>query len=274
MMAYLSFEWLKLSKRWMPRIILALLLGLTLVGFWGQASRISGRPDMLLPRGWLAALSFCSFFAPFFWPVLGGSWAGNEYGWGTIRTILSRRPQRLTHVLTALAVLLAGLAIALVVILVAGTVAGIAIALLTNNPTFTASVWNSDFLGILVKGYLTAWYVSGFYVLLAYAAATVFRSPAVGIGIGIGGTFAQLVVGRIFNALGGIWNDIAQHFPFEYTNSMIARVVGPGLLPGSGLTAVAPTAPGAGQSLAAITIYGAIALALTLVVVRTRDVTD
>jgi len=67
MMAYLSFEWLKLSKRWMPRIILALLLGLTLVGFWGQASRISGRPDMLLPRGWLAALSFCSFFAPFFW---------------------------------------------------------------------------------------------------------------------------------------------------------------------------------------------------------------
>jgi len=177
-----------------------------------------------------------------------------------IRTILSRRPQRLTHVLTALAVLLAGLAIALVVILVAGMVAGIAIAMLTDNTTFTAGVWNSNFLGILVKGYVTAWYVSGFYVLLAYAAATVFRSPAVGIG----GTFAQLVVGRIFSALGGTWNDIAQHFPSEYTNSTIARVVGPGLLPSSGLTAVAPTAPGADQSLAAITIYGAIALALTL----------
>src|SRR5450759_2977149 len=61
MSAYLSFEWLKLSKRWMPRVILLMMLALTILVFWGQATRIHGRGNLLLPRGWLAALAFCSF---------------------------------------------------------------------------------------------------------------------------------------------------------------------------------------------------------------------
>ena len=114
MSAYLSFEWLKLSKRWMPRVILALVLALLIIFFWGQSTRLEDRPDLVLPRGWLTAMIFFSFAAPFFWPVLGGSWAGNEYGWGTIRTILTRRPYRMEHVLAALAILLAGLLVAIV----------------------------------------------------------------------------------------------------------------------------------------------------------------
>src|SRR5579875_3858720 len=171
MTAYLSFEWLKFSKRWMPRVIVVLLLGLTAVAFWGQASRAGALGNLLLPRGWLAALTFCTYFAPFFWPVLGGSWAGNEYGWGTMRTILTRRPHRITHVLAALAVLLAGVALAIVAMLVMGTVAGLLVAAFTHHALFTAGVWNSAFLGLLLKGAVTAWYVSAFYLVLAYAAA-------------------------------------------------------------------------------------------------------
>ena len=82
MIAYASFEWLKFSKRWMPRVIVLLSLALIVLAFWGQSTHTEGGdlPNLFLPRGWLAALTFCSFFAPFFWPVLGGSWAGNEYG--------------------------------------------------------------------------------------------------------------------------------------------------------------------------------------------------
>src|SRR5947209_18679597 len=94
MTAYLSFEWLKFSKRWMPRIILLLLLALLVFGFWGQGTRVEDQVNLVMPRAWLAALVFSGFFAPFFWPVLGGSWAGNEYGWGTIRTRLTRRLYR------------------------------------------------------------------------------------------------------------------------------------------------------------------------------------
>lgn len=272
MTAYLSFEWLKLSKRWMPRIIALLLMGLTVLIFWGSGTQARGRPDLFLPRAWLSALAFCSFFAPFFWPVLGGSWAGNEYSWGTIRTILTRRPQRIEHVLAALAVLTFGLALAIIAIMIAASLAGATVALLTGNSVFTSGVLTASFLGILIKGYLAAWYVSAFYLLVAYAAATVFRSAAVGIGIGIGSTLAQLIVSGIFTELGGIWNDIALQFPFNYTRTMISQVIDAGLTPGSRIGRDTLGMPSVEASLVAIAIYALIVLAITLTAVRTRDI--
>ena len=171
MTAYLSFEWLKLSKRWMPRIIIGLLICLTALAFWGTGTRSSDRADLFLPRGWLAALTYCSFFAPFFWPVLGGTWAGNEYGWGTIRAALTRRPNRIEHVFAALAILFVGLAISILAILLAGTVGGLVVSGLTGNATWVGGVWSASFFGMLAKGTLTAWYVSAFFLLVAYAAA-------------------------------------------------------------------------------------------------------
>lgn len=269
--AYFSFEWLKISKRWMPRIIVLLMVGLTSVAFWGEATRALLRPDLFLPRGWLVALTFVGFFAPFFWPVLGGSWAGNEYGWGTIRTILTRRPQRIEHVAVALTVLLICVGLGTLALLITGTIAALIISGLTGNAAWLAGVWSGSFAALLVKGFLVAWFVSGFYVLLAYAAATIFRSAAVGIGVGIGGTFAQLVMLGIFVRLGGVWQTIATHFPYNYSQDVITHVVGSGL---SGRIAESsPSAPSAGGSMIALVIYSAILLALTVVAVRVRDVT-
>ncbi len=274
MTAFLSFEWLKLRKRRMPWTILGLILALTILAFWGQSTRGTGRPDLFLPRGWLAALSFCSFFAPFFWPVLGGSWAGNEYGWGTIRAILTRRPNSIAPVLAALTILLGALAVALAAILVVATVAALVISAATGNDAFTSGVWSGTFLATLVKGFLTAWYVSGFYLLLAYAAAVVSRSAAVGIGIGIGATLAQFVLRGILADLGGVWNDIAGQFPVVYANGMITQVVHDQLVAGTNLANVDSSTPSAGHSLLALAIYGAVFLAIMLATVRTRDVTS
>ena len=273
MTRYLSFEWFKFSKRWMPRIIVALLICLTALAFWGTGTRSGERADLFLPRGWLAALTYCSFFAPFFWPALGGSWAGNEYGWGTIRTALTRRPNRIEHVIAALAILFVGLAIGIVAILIAGTAGGLVVSGLTGNSVWVGGVWSASFFGMLVKGTFSAWYVSAFFLLLAYAAATIFRSAAVGIAFGIGSTLAQDVLMSIFLSFGGFWKSIALHFPMNYANSMITHVVGGGLIPGSNLASTGANDPSAGQSLAALAIYGAIFLALTLYAARVRDVT-
>lgn len=273
MMRDISMEWLKLTRRWMPRVLVVMVAGLTILAFWGEATRATERGNLLMPRGWLAALTFCSFFAAFFWPVLGGSWAGNEYSWGTIRTILTRRPYRIEQVLGALVVLFIGLAISLLVLLVVASAAGIVIALLTNNHVFTSGVFDGSFVVLLVKGFLVAWYVSAFYLFLAYAMATLFRSTAVGIGFGIGATFAQVVLFRIFEGLGGAWKTIADHFPFQYTNNLITVVVHGGLVPGTGLASVGPDTPSVNDSLFWLTLYAAILLAATLYFVRTRDVT-
>lgn len=273
MTGYLSFEWFKLSRRWMPRIILVMLLGLTVLAFWGEGTRHAGPGNLLLPRGWLAALTFCSFFGPFFWPVIGGSWAGNEYGWGTIRSILTRRPERMTQALVSLAVLLVGVMMALVAIMVVATAASIIVALATGNGAWTSGLFGGAFLGTMLKGLVTAWLVSSFYLLLAYSAAIVSRSAAVGIAFGIGSTLAELVLTGIFSSLGGVWNTVAQHFPFIYSREMITRVVGSGLIPGTNLASVEPGTPSAGASLVAIAIYSAVLLAAMLIAVRVRDVT-
>jgi ABC-type transport system involved in multi-copper enzyme maturation permease subunit len=273
MTAYLSFEWQKFSKRWMPRVILLMMLALTVLVFWGQATRIHGRGNLLLPRGWLAALAFSSFFGPFFWPVLGGSWAGNEYGWGTIRSILTRRPARATQALTALAVLLSGVLLGLIAILIIATGASLLVASFTGNASWTSGLFDGSFAATMLKGMLTAWYVSSFYLLLAYAAAVIARSAAVGIGFGIGSTLAEIVLRELFSSLGGVWNTIAEHFPFVYSQSMITRVVGSQLIPGTNLARVAPNTPDATQSLIALAIYAAILLAVLVGAVRMRDVT-
>jgi ABC-2 type transport system permease protein len=268
-----AFEWFKLSRRWMPRIILVMLLGLIVLAFWGYATRNVGRANLFLPRGWLAALAFCSFFAPFFWPVLGGSWAGNEYGWGSIRSVLTRRPERIVHVLAALAVLVVAVLIGILCIMAVATGASIVVTALTGNPVWTGAIWSAGFAATLGKGILTAWYVSSFYLLLAYCAAVIARSAAVGIGFGIGSTLAEVVLRELLSALGGIWNTIAEHFPFVYSQEMITRVVGSGLISGTNLARVEPNTPSANASLLALAIYGALILAAALFVVRTRDIT-
>ncbi len=273
MREYLSFEWLKMSKRWMPRVIVVLLVALIVVAFWGLGTRAAARENLLLPRGWLAALSLCSFFAPFFWPVLGGSWAGNEYGWGTIRSVLTRRPNRLEHFSAGLAVLLAGVALAIAAIVAAGTGAGAAVAWLTGNRVWVGGLWSADYLSMLLKGALTAWYISAFYLVLGYTAAVVFRSAAVGIAVGIGGTLAEYVLRRILEALGGVWQSIAEHFPASYSDSTITQVVKGGLVPGSSLADAGSSAPSAGQSLVALALYAVIFLAIAVSALRIRDVT-
>jgi hypothetical protein len=273
MTALVAFEWLKFRKRLMPKIIILLLVILTGLAFWGQATRDIGRDNLLLPRGWLAALSFAALFAPFFWPILGGSWAGNEYGWGTLRAILARRPNRIGHALVALAVLLAGTGIGLAAILVVGTGAGIVVSLLTGNAVWVSGLMGGTFLATLVQGFLATWYISGFFLVLAYTCAVLARSAAVGIGIGVGATLAQFVLSRILEALGGVWEQIAQHFPIVYTNDMITHVVGSQMVPGTNLAVSSPGSPSAGQSVLALAIYAGVLLAAMLYAVRVRDVT-
>lgn len=273
MMNEMSFEWFKLSRRTMPRIVLLLLAGLTVLAFWGYATRDLGRPNLFLPRGWLAALSFCAFFAPFFWPVLGGSWAGNEYGWGTIRAVLTRRPERISHALGALAVLIVGVLIGIVAIVAVGTVAAAAVSTATGAPVWSSGLFTGDFVATLLKGILTAWYVSSFYLLLAYGAAVIARSAAVGIGFGIGSTLAEVVLVRLFAALGGAWNTIAQHFPVIYADNMITQVVHASMVQGTNLARVPDDTPSAGSSLIALASYAAAMLVAMLAAVRLRDVT-
>jgi len=274
MTAYMSFEWLKLTKRWMPRLILAAVLSVVVILFLGTGSRPdSNLGNLFFPRALPASLIAAAFAAPFFWPVLGGSWLGNEYGWGSIRLILSRRPHRIEHVLASLVVLIAGIGLALVAALVVGSLAGIATSLLTGHAVFTSGVLTGTFLLTLLKTFLVTWYGASFILILAFAAGTIFRSAPAGIGVGVGATLAQFLTIGILDGQSGFWKTLADHLPLRYVENLTSSVAASSFIPGTSLARVSPGAPTVGQSIIALGIMMVALVAATCVIVRNRDVT-
>jgi hypothetical protein len=274
MTAYMSFEWLKLTKRWMPRMILAAVLAVVVIMFLGIGSRAGGNlSNLFFPRALPASLIGAAFAAPFFWPVLGGSWPGNEYGWGSIRLILSRRPHRVEHVLASLSILLIGIGLALLACLIVGTVAGVATSLLTGHTVFVSGVLTGTFMLTLVKTFVVTWYGASFIMILAFAASTIFRSAPAGIGVGVGATLAQFLTIGILDGQTGFWKSIADHLPLRYVENLTGSVAASNFIHGTSLARVSPGAPSVGQSIVALGVMMAGLLVVTCVAARNRDIT-
>jgi ABC-2 type transport system permease protein len=272
MTSLIAAEWIKLRHRWMPRVLVLLTLIAVALLFWGTGTQRDLRHDLIMPNGWISSLSFASLVAPFLWPVLGGSWAGNEYGWGTIRLVLSRRPNRAEFVLSGLLILAVFVAVALLVTAVFSSLFALTVSLLTGNAAFASHAFGGTFLGVLVKEFLASWYVLLFYLAISYAAGTLFRSGAVGIGVGIGVTLADLIVGGIFQGLGGTWEKIALHFPGEYTRTL-PELVAKGTLSRHAV-GLPSNSPGATECVIALALYILVPVVIALGLVGLRDVTS
>jgi hypothetical protein len=267
--ALFAAEWVKLRHRWMPRIIALIMFAIVALFFWGLGTT-SNRTDLIFPRGLLAALLSSAFVATFLWPILSGAWAGNEYSWGTLRMILSRRPNRIQYLAASLGILVVFAIITMVLAMVFSIVEGGVVAVLTGHSVVFTTGLRSNFTLVLLKTFVATIYVVCFYLVLAFAAGTIFQSPAAGIGIGIGFSIAQQVVFGIFYALRGPWRVIADHFPSAYAGSLPQRVA----LEGTSIFGSAPAnSPGIVESVMGLAIYIGILVALTVIVVQRRDVT-
>ncbi len=267
--ALIGAEWVKLKHRWMPRIIALILFAIVALLFWAIGTG-ANRTDLIFPRGMLAALLAAGFVASFLWPILSGAWAGNEYSWGTLRMVLSRRPNRIQYLAASLGILVVFVIITMVVTMALSLIEGAVVAGLTgHSAVFTAGL-GSSFTLVLLKTFVATIYVACFYLVLAFAAGTIFQSPAAGIGIGIGFSIAQEVVFGIFTALRGPWKVIADHFPSSYAGSLPQRIATESIKAFGGQNAGTPSVP---ESIIGLAIYIGILVALTVIVVQRRDVT-
>jgi hypothetical protein len=182
MTSLLAAEWLKMRTRLMPRVLTLIMVALIAFAFWDMDTNLR---NLILPRAWLAALYFASTFSIVLWPILGGCWAGNEYGWGIVRLTLSRRPDRVQWVLSAMSILVLVAGLVVVATLVVGTIAGIIVAAPTGHNLMLTDGLQADYGLILLKSGGAAWLVIVFYTLVAYAAGSIFRSASVGVGAGL-----------------------------------------------------------------------------------------
>ncbi len=125
--------------------------------------------------------------------VLAGNTMGNEFGWGTIRTVLAHGPRRAAFLFAKL-VTLAGSAAAFVL---TGFVAALAGSILVVVMSRGDASIQSDFAVGLIVNIAKVAYVTLPYVALATMVAVLARSAAAGIGFGIAVFFAESLVAQL-----------------------------------------------------------------------------
>lgn len=193
-------EWLKLSRRpatWVLGIILCVSVLALGYAFIFLASQLVGRspaspnnPDPraaaqgfregMLPRNLLTTvIPLLSTLGGPIALILGALAIGSEYSWGTMKTILTQRPGRLS----VIGGKLLGLAPILLIFAVGALLIGLVASLL-----YAAGSGGSlapPGVGALLKGVGASWLILAAWATLGVALAALFRSAALAIGLGL-----------------------------------------------------------------------------------------
>jgi ABC-type transport system involved in multi-copper enzyme maturation permease subunit len=211
MLPLLRSELFRLSRRWMPRVLLLIVL-LGVVGIYALlwltlATQDAGDTegldeDLALVGTRDIGLGIVNFFASILAVIIGASVVGTEYGWGTIRALLPRARSRLN----LMAAKLAALVIFDVVMIVAGFLAALAMSALVTSAENLDGDLGDDFLLESVLAVGRTVYVLLPYTALAFFVAVLTRSNAAGIAIGLAVLFAESIVLAIVTSITDIFD--------------------------------------------------------------------
>ena len=199
-------EWFKLRHRRMPWILLGITVLLVQVAFWssyalfrsgqmtagevGEQGSVSVSTDerflelFAFPTSLTNGLIVAHGFGGILLMILAASLIGSEYGWGTLRTVLTKGTGRWS-LLTAKLLLLAGLSVGVLIVATASVAVSSAIALATLDASWVSSSADWSGLGI---GFGKAIYGMLPYVALAVFAAVVTSSSGAAISISLATT--------------------------------------------------------------------------------------
>ena len=177
----IRWEWFKLSRRWLPWVMLALTVGITQVLFWSNVFFFDGDLSHRTLRenvaNGLASGGGFAFMAMF----LTIAFTGCEYSWGTMRPVLSRGVGRGRFLAAKLSVMLMVTAAGLVIVAAAIAVSSfIADAISATEP--------SQGYGSISLLDLLALYGRVVYSFLPYIALGLFfisLAPSEGVATGL-----------------------------------------------------------------------------------------
>lgn len=196
--------------------------------------------------------------------VLGAIVAGNGYGWGTWKTVLSQGPSRTSSVagsLAAMSVFVVGIVL---LTLALDTAVSSTIALSESE----AIIWPS--LGSIVESTLAGMLVLEMWALAGFALGTLARGPALSVGLGL---VWALVIENLLRGVGALLGPVAaftQVLPGTASGSLVGALVGtqPG---GDGTPGVLDVLSGP-QALATVAAYVVALPLLSILLVRLRDI--
>ena len=199
------WEWFKLRRRWVPWILLAFVMALQQLIFWLTAVFTNDLSYQSTSENIANGLGFASFFGPFVAVVLASVVVGGEYGWGTLRPVLSKGAGRWQFLASKAVLVVLFTAVLLIVLCVSITISGfIAEAALTASETAESYEDTSatDLLGL----YGRMLYAFLPYIMLAMFLVVLTGSNGVGIGLSMGYYIGE---GIILTPILGIfsWSD-------------------------------------------------------------------
>lgn len=195
--------------------------------------------------------------------ILGVLAYGSEYGWSTLKTVLTQRPGRLATLAGKLLALVATVAIYVVALFAATAACSAAIGFADG----AAGTWPAA--SDIVKALLTALLVMSMWALLGMLLSVLFRQSALAIGLGL--IYAIVLEGIVLNLAAQFsWiRTVSPWFPGANASALV-RSFGSVLRSAGALPA---DQVGAGQAALVLLLYAAAFVAVTAAVLRARDVT-
>jgi len=269
-------EAVKLAKRpmtWVSLLLLAGgLAGVFVLGYTSAhttgidaAARAGRIADLTLPKGIDSAFDVLGQIGPIVLAVFAALMIGSEFGWGTIRTMASTGASRSKLLLAKMLVLAGASALFLLMAALAGALASLAVTLFDGRH-ISAGTFDAHWFGQLALSLARTELVWFTIVMLAFAVATVFRSVAAGVAVGIGWMVLERVLLAFLITLGRLGDRVSQGLLVVNVNGLLRYN---GTLP----HAVDPGTPAEWRTIAILGCYMLVLLAVALVVFQRRDIT-
>jgi ABC-type transport system involved in multi-copper enzyme maturation permease subunit len=155
--------------------------------------------------------------------IFGVLAVGSEYGWGTLKTLLTQRPSRIQALAVKLLALLVSVAVAALVYLLVAAAASVLFAAIDGH---SLASW-PNFTNV-VGGYLALLLVWSFWALFGATLAILFRHSALAVGLGLAYMFAfeGLLLGLGASFGGDLLHNLEKAFPGPNAGSL-AMAFGP-----------------------------------------------
>jgi ABC-type transport system involved in multi-copper enzyme maturation permease subunit len=227
MLNLIRVEFFKLRKRWMPYVLLLVLLASILipivVSYINYQSDVDGfqiaewKEMIVLPDAMQNVFNSIPGLGIILVAIMAASTIGNEYAWGTLRQTLVRgtsRPRYLTSKLLSI-----GIA-AFIGVLIAIAV-GLIATIITSMVIEGEIIWGS-FVGYFFASLGRTLLVLVVYISMATFFSVLLRSSGLGIMVTIAWFIGESIIGGLLSMSSGWLADISQYLIMFNTNELLA----------------------------------------------------
>ena len=187
------WEWFKLRRRWVPWIVLGFVLIVNQLIFWLVAALTDDISYQSTSENIANGLGFSAFFGPFIAVILAAVVVGGEYGWGTLRPVLSKGAGRWQLLASKVSVVVLFTAALLIILCVTVTISGFIAEAVLTAPDTTEPYGDISALDLLAL-YGRMLYAFLPYVTLALFVVVLTGSNGVGVALSMGYYIAETII--------------------------------------------------------------------------------